>query len=123
MGRQRSNSKEVKEKIQSYIVECFEFEGTYNNVGEELQQVIRGFNKWWADHKHLQNQQEAFSNYLMCLPSDFTVAFQTYDIEQRLESWLGYSDRQYADDEQLRRFHWLIFRELTAMCRKHHVQF
>ena len=121
--KRRSNSKEVKEKIQSHILECIDVEAPCNNDRDELEAVVKGFKKWWGDHKELRNHHQAFSEYLKCLPSQLTVEFEHYRIDERLQEWLGYDDKQYGLDEQYSRYLWLIYREFSALCRKHNVQF
>lgn len=123
MGTRRSNSKEIKQEIQAHILECIELEEEYETVSEELEQVIGGFQRWWSDHEQIRNHQEAFTSYLMCLPSEFTVEFQTYSMEQRLEGWLGKGSREYTTDEISTRYYWLIYREFHTLCRKHKVTF
>ena len=49
--KRRATSKEVKEKIQSHILEFIEVEAPCNTIGEELEEVIAGFKNGGATLK------------------------------------------------------------------------
>ena len=118
----RSTSKQVVSAIRAHILEsvrnCDEMED--KSEFEVVQHVLNEFERvagYPANKIRFTNQQERFSDYLSGLPFGFDFTY--FDIRNRLESF-GLDRRDDIDDDKTtKHYHYLIYREVLAMARKH----
>jgi hypothetical protein len=110
----RSNSKQVREQVRAYILECVtdfesnEFE-TFDECKKHAQQRFEREYNYEANYRKYPNLQERFMHYCMGMAFDFT----TYYSEQReiLNSW-GLFKEKASDEEVAHLYFYLIFAEI-----------
>lgn len=125
----RTNSKEVKEKIQAYIISCIdteqfpEHDGTLWKslflVANELQ--INAFTKY--ELKQNGTYQKAFIYYLMGLPSYFSIEVYNSEVIKLMESF-GLplpANKDISDGVEL--FNNLIYINFCDLCKKNGLVF
>lgn len=118
-----SNNNVTAQKIQDHIIEIISDEyGT--TPAQKLESVVAGFHNWYTnpERRMTPNVQQAFSDWLSCLPSSIDAEYRTYEQMEILNEWLGTKDKSFTVDEIGNRYHQLIFREFQKMCKKYGVQ-
>lgn len=118
-----SNNKVTSEKIQDHIIEIISDEyGT--TPAQKLESVVAGFHSWYGayERRAQQNVQQAFADWLSCIPSAIDAEYRTYEQEELLTQWLGATGKEYSPDAIGARYYQLIFREFQKMCKKYGVQ-
>jgi len=125
----RTTSKEVKQKIQSYIIDCISTDGfpvPDNSLKSGLQLVCEEFNSA-ACYRHnllrLKTYQEVFIDWLQGLPSCLSVEYYDNEIIKLME-YFGLPLPENKDiQDGVTLFRYLIFREFVALCKRNDVDF
>ena len=121
----KTTSKEVKAKIQSYILSCIDSEGyeaTATTDEEKIKFLINTYRKEYVFKNnliHYGTYQNMFINWVMGLPSCFNVEYRNYAILELIEDWSGYVPTEKKEDATIDNFRYLIFRELCVLAKKY----
>lgn len=77
-----TNSNVFRNQVQRHVLNSIEEPAT-------LQDVLEDFNNWYSRHEQRQhpNRQEAFQNWLMCLPTSMSVYYQDALMEDAVQRW------------------------------------
>lgn len=125
----RTNTKEVKAKIQAYIIECISTDGfpvKDDSLAASLELICSEF-KAAACYKHnilrLGSFQDIFIDWLQGLPSCLNIEYWTDEIIKLMESFGLPLPQNKTEQDGVNLFHYLIFREFVALCRKNKVDF
>lgn len=123
----KTTKKEFKEQVQQHILECLSTDETTNQK-EQLERVIKEFMNWYSPYekKRTPNRQQAFSEFLMCLPSCLSVEYEHHNIYHTLKSWYEncgatYKEQDTTKESQL--YHNLIYREFNTLIKKNGLEF
>lgn len=115
----KTNSKEVKKAVQSYIMDCISFDGLgYDNESNTLENLAQTFKNEAGKPQRGQNNFEHFKNFVQGLPSWFNLEFYNDAILEKLESWGLPLPSNKDTDDAVNLYYWLIYRELTQMLNK-----
>jgi hypothetical protein len=114
-----------KAKVQDHIINSLSTDETTILV-DQLQTVVNEFNKWYSpyEQKRTPNKQQAFTEFLNCLPSCINQEWEYSGITNTMKSWFGsdYSDPKSNSKEAEAYLH-LIHREFKTLCKKNNVKF
>lgn len=118
----RTTKKEFKEQIQEHILNRLSTDET-ENPKEQIQNVIAEFHNWYSpyEQKHTPNCQEAFSNWLNCLPSGINLEWTYRGVNKTLKSWFENMGETYKDrdtDKEAILYHHLVYREFNTLAKK-----
>lgn len=123
----KSNNKIVVNRIREHIKDCLSTDNT-QDLGEQLQAVAKGFHNWYGEYeqKAVPNRQQAFMQWLLCLPSELSVEF--YHNKQRkvmavLMEGVSAPRKELVDSEIQNRYLGLIYREFSKMCKENGIDF
>lgn len=132
----RTTNKEFKDQVQAHILDRLHTEDELinkltvksNYYHFVLQEVVKEFKNWYGpyEQKFTPNKYAAFQNWLMGLPSQFSVEFTNYGINQALKQWFetcGESYKEQSSDKELQTYLHLITREFNTLCKKNGVEF
>ena len=121
----KTNSKEVKNAVRSYILECIPEGMTVKEVHENF---INTYFKTENEKRYFNNnERKAFENWLTTIPSAFDVEFATWEICKIVGSWLDETEEEiekYFDKDAMKTenlFRYLItkhFYEILAELQK-----
>lgn len=125
----KTNSKEVKAKVQAYIIDCLDNSG-YPDCKDDLQSkltlVCEEFKSaavYGNNIKRLGTWQAVFIDWLMGLPSSLSIEYYTREILELMASW-GLplpANKTEQDGEQLYRY--LIYTNFLDLCKKYKINF
>lgn len=108
----RSNSKQVKEKIQTYIKECIDLSGyDKENTIPELWEIF--LQESYNDGRH---EQYIFMDWLRGLPSALSVEMYYKETRELMKSW-DISTEGKNDTFVFDWYLFLIYREVKAMLK------
>lgn len=121
--RRSSMHKDAKELIREHIVANLSEDET-SHLPEQLRNAVTGFLDWYVPNtrKRHPNVQNAFGEWLKCIPSELYITPYHYEQRELLTQWLGATDRNYADDVVAYRLYALVFREFNKLCHLNGVQ-
>lgn len=113
----RSNSKDATAMIREHIKECLTEDYT-EVLSEQLDNTCKAFMDWYSpyERRRTPNLQQAFQEWLMCLPSDLSVEYYYDKQAAKLAEWMGATKVDYTDDVVVQRYCAIIFREFNKMC-------
>ena len=120
--RRKTNSKEVKEAVRNYIMECVPEGMTVKEVHEDFLESY--FKTEYQKRYYNYNERKAFFNWLSTIPSSFNVDFITWEICQIVGSWLNETEEEiemYFENDAMKTeelFKNLITREFYNMIEK-----
>lgn len=125
----KTNSKQVKEAIQKYIVECFnteEFEDHDGTTKKSIEIVLTDFARvaLYKNNLHnLKSYQACFVDWIMGLPHALAIEFRTFAI---LELMAGFGlplpeGKEEVDGEEL--FRNLIYLNLIDMAKREGIDY
>lgn len=123
----KSNNKIVVNRIREHIKDCLSTDNT-QDLGEQLQAVAKGFHNWYGpyEQKRTPNRQQAFMDWLMCLPGELSVEYYHHKQEEILDKLLEDVPRtkaNYSTQEIQDRYLGLIYREFAKMCKENKILF
>jgi hypothetical protein len=115
--------KAFKEQVQEHILYIMSDEET-NDVKEQLQNVVDGFNNWYDAYEKKQNPNRwaAMADWFMGLPSEISVEYRHYAISALLQQWFENCGEEYKEregNEEQTFYNSLIIREFLVLCRKY----
>ena len=132
----KSNSKQFKTKVQTYILDCIEVEGASDpTIQEKLQYVadcfeIEKYKPFKEQYKNLWyisvNKQALFIDWLQGLPSSFNIEFSSYDIRNILKEWYEESEEQadkYDNTQTDNMFRNIIYMNFVDLCKQNNIKF
>lgn len=129
MATLKTNSKQVKQAVQSYILECIDISG-HPDCGEDIQSKLKLICeefKHAAAYKNnilrLKTWQAVFIDWLMGAPSAFSIEYYADGILKIMASW-GLplpANKDEQDGENL--FRYLIFSNFVQLCNKNGIDF
>lgn len=114
-----------------YILENIEpenYDVVCNNDAEKLQFILDCFNKevnYENNKKRIPNLQNRFADYLMGLPTCFTVAFENYKILEIAEKWesIPKDASEKQKDKILANWFNFISAKFFQLCKKNKVDY
>lgn len=120
----KTTKKEFKIQIQKHILEGLPLEG----FNEALTNVVTDFHNWYDDYEQRlnPNRQDAFTQYLLCLPSTINLEFSDYGIFLKLKEWFENMGETYKEQSACKEcilYYHLIYREFSTLCKKYNVTF
>lgn len=124
----RTNSKEVKQKIQAYIIDCIDvsvFTEDKLNIKEQLEIVVGEFNRvavYPNNFKRLKTNQAVFKDYIMGLPSTLNFEYWNDGILEVMKSFGLPLPANKDDSEGIDLFYYLVFREFNVLLKKHDLE-
>lgn len=125
----KTTNKEVKAKIQAYVIDCISTEGydvKDDSLKTSLELVCEEFNSA-ACYKHnllrLKTYQEVFIDWLDGLPSCFSIEYYDNEILKLMASFGLPLPANKEPEDGIKLFKYLIFREFTTLCKKNGVNF
>lgn len=122
----RSNSKEVTERIRKHIVERLNTDYT-QDIKEQLTAVFDEFQSWYGPYekRRTPNIQDAFAEFLKCLPSCLSTEYMYVCQREALEYFFDGRARKpkkdWTDEQVSKMYYSLIYREFNALCKLYHV--
>jgi hypothetical protein len=114
----RTNSKQVKEAVQAYILQAIDFDSSGYGIENTLANALKTYKSEAGGLERGQTYQDHFINYLQGLPSWFNIEFTYFDIINRLTSWGLPQPANKSEQDSARLFYWLIFREFNNLLKK-----
>lgn len=122
-----TNNKKFKEQVQTHILEILSRDESINTK-IQLYNVVSDFNSWYCGYnrKLTPNHQEAFTEFLQCLPSSINVEFEHFEIYNTLRKWFEAIDKPYKESvnsKEAQLYYNLIYREFKTLCKEHRVEF
>jgi hypothetical protein len=120
----RTNNKEFKVQIQDHIINSILSDECGDTLKEQLQAVIDGFNNWYSPYekKRQSNIQEAFTDWAMCLPSEFNIEYRNFEIQELIKTWFNTAGETYKEPKDDQKtydlYYWLVFRELNNLFKQ-----
>lgn len=88
----KTNSKEVKEEVRKYILECIE-EGL--TIQEVYKNFIDSYFKTETEKRYFNNnERKAFEHWLTTIPYGFNVEFATWEICKIVGGWLNETEEE-----------------------------
>jgi len=124
----RTTSKEVKTKIQNYILDCINTDGFDVDVKTEEEKINFLIDEYRRDYVFKDNllryktYQNLFIEWIMGLPSCFNVHYTNFEILELVKEWNGYVPPDNKVYDTIENFRRLIFRELCVLARKYKVE-
>jgi len=123
----RTNSKQVKQAIQEYIIGCidtepYDFDPEILNLKAKLELVTATYRE--EKHRDKGNLQDLFIEWLQGLPSILNIDFEYYKILELMENEWGLKkpeNKTLSDSSEL--FYKLIYREFLTLCKNHKVDY
>lgn len=112
----KTNSKEVKQAVQSYILQAIDFTGY--EVESTLANALKYYKSESGPIRGRETVQEHFIDFLMGLPSWFNIEYCNWDILQLMKSWGLPLPVNKTEEEGIKLFHYLIFREFNNLLQK-----
>ena len=121
---------ELNKKVFQYIIDNLptgeEYETQLNNDTEKLQFIVNCFMSEYcysANLKKYGTYQNTFSNWLMGLPSVFSVDFENYRILEIAKDWgsLPNNATEKQEDKILNYWYFFIASKFFQLCRKHKI--
>jgi hypothetical protein len=121
----RTTSKAFKEQVQEYIINGLS-DDNQTELKSKLEDVVSDFHSWYSpyEQKRTPNRQEAFKEFLNCLPSSIHTEYTHYRINQTLKSWFENNGETYKDkptDKELDLHHHLVYRELNTLLKQNNL--
>lgn len=120
--------KDFRLQVQAHIIDCLsEEESPF--LKEQLQNTVDEFKSWYTPvtQKLTPNRQEAFSSFLMCLPSCLSVEYTYYNINEAVKNWFVNVGMSYKEPKDISKasetYLALIYREFTRLCKEQGVTF
>ena len=115
----KTNSKEVKQAVRGYILECIPEGMTIKEVHKNF---INTYFKTENEKRYFNNnEKKAFENWLTTIPSAFDVEFATWEICKIVGSWLDETEEEiekYFDEDAMKTenlFRYLITKHFYEM--------
>lgn len=125
----RTTSREVKAKIQSYVIDCISTDGfpvKDDTLKTSLELVCAEFNSaacYRYNLLRLKTYQEIFIDWLDGLPSCFSIeCYNGATLELMASFGLPLPSNKEPEDG-IKLFKYLIFREFVALCKKNNINF
>lgn len=114
----KTNSRQAKENLKSYIMESWNLEAEeQGRTWEETREAIKEsfyFQAYRSEYERRQNKQEAFKNWLSGLPrglGDFFLCQAVEDLGNILNQTEAERNR-YTEDKACETLSYLIYREV-----------
>jgi hypothetical protein len=114
----RTNSKQVKEAVQAYILQAIDFDSAGYGIENTLANALKTYKSEAGELERGQTYQDHFIDFMQGLPSWFNIEFTYFDIINRLTSWGLPKPANKNEQESARLFYYLIFREFTNLLKK-----
>lgn len=118
----KTNSKEVKEAVRKYIIECIEPELSAKQVYSIF---LEAYYKTDNQKRYFNyNERKAFKNWLSTIPYGLNIEFATWEICKIVGDWLGQSEKEienYFDNNSMKSeelFKNLITREFYEIIKE-----
>ncbi len=123
----KTTNKAFKEMVQDHILECLSDDYT-SNVYEQLENTVEEFKNWYSPYEQHRtpNKFEAFTEFLMGLPSVLSVEYEYYTIGKTLEKWFTDCGENYIEkpsEKESSLYYHLIVREFETLCNRYGVKF
>lgn len=125
----RTTSKEVKTKIQDYVLSCVstedftEHDGTLKTSLEIICSEFKRVACYENNIKNLKTYQAAFIDWIWGLPTCFQVDYTNYEILDKMASFGLPLPTNKEESQGIDLFTYLVFREFVAVCTKNKVNF
>jgi ketopantoate reductase len=125
----KTNSKEVKVKIQSYIIDCIDL-SDYDNVKQDtdkdkLQFIVSEFHRVaiypYNLHHFANNYQKMFTDWTMGLPGYFNIEYRNYRILELMAEFGLPLPANKTEEQGIELFFVLVYREFNALLSKHNL--
>lgn len=88
----KTNSKEVKQAVRNYIMECIPEEMT---LAEVHQDFINTYYKTENEKRYFNYiEQNAFKEWLATIPGSFNIEFATWEICKIVGNWLDETEEE-----------------------------
>lgn len=128
-----TSNKQFKELVQQHIIERLDDDET-SDIKVQLIRLVDDFKRWHIPYHQRQypNIQEAFKQYLLCLPGTLHAEYTYYRYNEVLKEWYEACDQTYQEprdsrtqskeDKEQRLYYALIYRELRTLCKLHGVR-
>ena len=115
----KTNSKEVKKAVRSYILECIDEDLTIKDVHTNF---INSYFKTENEKRYFNNnEKKAFEYWLTTIPYSFNVEFATWEICKIVGNWLDETEEEiekYFDKDAMKTenlFRYLITKHFYEM--------
>lgn len=129
MPKLKTNSKQVRQAIQDYIVDSLDtmdFDGHDGTVKKSLEIVLHDFAKaalYPNNLKHLGSYQACFVDWICGLPTCLSIEFRTHAILKKMAAW-GLplpANKEETEGELL--FRNLIYMNLIDLAKKNKIDY
>lgn len=118
----KTNSKEVKQAVRNYIMECIPEEMTLTEVHQDF---INTYYKTENEKRYFNYiERNAFKEWLTTIPSNFNIEFATWGICKIVGSWLDETEEEiekYFDNDAMKAeslFRMLITKHFYEMLKE-----
>lgn len=121
----RTSNNVFRTQVQNYIMDSLSQDSTLI-LDEQLQNTVEAFNNWYGpyEQRRTQNRQKAFTEWLMCLPSELSIAYSYYEISNLLEQWFTNCNQPYEQRNNEPEFFLnIVYMNFQRLCKKHNVDF
>ena len=112
----KTSNKKFKVLVQDHIIECLD---------SDLESVINEFHVWYVPHtqKRYPNRQQAFCEFLKCLPSSIGIEYEYYKVSNTVREWydtcdMTYNEKRSGTSEEFEFYLRLIYREFMTLLKK-----
>lgn len=120
-----TNSLKFRDEVQNHIIHSLdEDNGTLEN---QLKTVVSEFKNWYCPYEQKVNssRQEAFMNWLTCLPSCLSIEHAHYTVSQTMAKWFTNCGMEYKfpkdTDKEFKTYLYLVSREFNRLCKKNKI--
>ncbi len=123
----RTTTKQVRNQIKDYVLQSIDGDSYDVEFTDDKHRIQFLRDTFLKEYVHENNQhlptQKLFIDWVQGLPNSFSVVFYNYDIIKKLNKWAGteldINDKN--EHEYLENYWYLLFREFSALCRKHNI--
>jgi len=112
----KTNSKEVKQAVQAYIMSCIDF-SNYGK-GNTIANCLEAYKSESAPLRRNESIQEHFIYFLNGLPSWLSIEYYNHAILELMASWGLPLPKNKDEQDGIDLYHYLIFREFCALLKK-----
>ena len=125
----KTNSKEVKTKVQQYIIDCLD-NSAYPEYGDDIKSKLtlvcdefKSAAVFANNIKRLKTWQSVFIDWLMGAPSALSIEYYTKEILDLMASWGLPLPTNKTEQQGEDLFRYLIYVNFLDLCKKHNVNF
>ena len=124
----KTNCKEVKTKIQSYIIDCIDTSG-YPEIETDLKNqltfIVTEFHRVNCYPVNMQrykgNYQKLFTDWLSRITFYFNIEYRNYEILELMASFGLPLPANKEEGQGIELFFYLIYREFLYLLKKHNL--